>query len=257
MAGRRSAELLSTVLYAWKLSYRSSTSKLAGLENATRSSSRPKSLTADAQTITGRSQYFHLLCKYGSKNEHEYFFDKKMCLHQRVRRRRRVKEEEEVLDKWTRDVCSGEELPEVEIFSLLEEQIPKYKLRADTLTSFAGYENKDWYIPSPALKPEEIDTPLTPEQIRETLNYFCEQSVLFLNWHLRDFRLDAFPIVSQVSPCMLQPVSLCDNRLVRPMKREGAMPGGGACPWGSSLRIPGRQYRHSGRPGLTDRLSGR
>ncbi|BES97304.1 HAP1 N-terminal conserved region [Nesidiocoris tenuis] len=96
------------------------------------------------------------------------------CLHQRVRRRRRVKEEEEVLDKWTRDVCSGEELPEVEIFSLLEEQIPKYKLRADTLTSFAGYENKDWYIPSPALKPEEIDTPLTPEQIRETLNYFRE-----------------------------------------------------------------------------------
>ncbi|XP_014281147.1 trafficking kinesin-binding protein 1 isoform X2 [Halyomorpha halys] len=67
------------------------------------------------------------------------------------------------------DVCSGEELPEVEIISLLEEQIPKYKLRADTLTSFSGYENDDWYCPS--LKPEDV-SPLTPEQIRETLNYF-------------------------------------------------------------------------------------
>lgn len=30
----------------------------------------------------------------------------------------------------------------MEIFSLLEEQIPKYKIRADTLTQFAGYENQ-------------------------------------------------------------------------------------------------------------------
>jgi len=36
------------------------------------------------------------------------------------------------------DVCSGEELPEVEIISLLEEQIPRYRLRADTLTQFQG-----------------------------------------------------------------------------------------------------------------------
>lgn len=40
------------------------------------------------------------------------------------------------------DLCSSEHLPEVEIFSLLEEQIPKYKIRADTLTQFAGYENQ-------------------------------------------------------------------------------------------------------------------
>lgn len=40
------------------------------------------------------------------------------------------------------DLCSSEYLPEVEIFSLLEEQIPKYKLRADTLTQFAGYQNE-------------------------------------------------------------------------------------------------------------------
>lgn len=36
------------------------------------------------------------------------------------------------------EVCSGGELPEVEIVSLLEEQIPKYTLRADTLTEFGG-----------------------------------------------------------------------------------------------------------------------
>lgn len=36
------------------------------------------------------------------------------------------------------ELCSGETLPEVEIVSLLEEQIPRYKLRADTLTKFGG-----------------------------------------------------------------------------------------------------------------------
>ncbi|KAI4497785.1 hypothetical protein M0802_007111 [Mischocyttarus mexicanus] len=73
------------------------------------------------------------------------------------------------------EVCSGGELPEVEIISLLEEQIPRYRLRADTLTEFQGYENADWFIPSPALKTEEVDLKLTPDQIRETLNYFRDQ----------------------------------------------------------------------------------
>ncbi|KAJ1531884.1 hypothetical protein ONE63_000532 [Megalurothrips usitatus] len=70
------------------------------------------------------------------------------------------------------DVCGSEDLPEVEIISLLHEQIPRYRLRADALTQFTGYENQDWYIPTPALKPAE--TALTPDQIRETLNYFRE-----------------------------------------------------------------------------------
>lgn len=70
------------------------------------------------------------------------------------------------------EVCSGAELPEVEIISLLEEQIPRYRLRADTLTQFQGYENADWFIPSPALKSIDVDLKLSPEQIRETLNYF-------------------------------------------------------------------------------------
>ncbi|XP_039292744.1 trafficking kinesin-binding protein milt isoform X2 [Nilaparvata lugens] len=92
---------------------------------------------------------------------------------QRMRRRRRLSDEERLLDAWHKDLCGGGELPEVEIISLLEEQIPQYKLRADTLTQFIGYENQDWFIPSPALKPEDSNTAaLTTDQIRETLNYF-------------------------------------------------------------------------------------
>lgn len=36
------------------------------------------------------------------------------------------------------EICSNDELPEVELISLLEETIPQYKLRADTLTQFTG-----------------------------------------------------------------------------------------------------------------------
>ncbi|KAL1497309.1 hypothetical protein ABEB36_008294 [Hypothenemus hampei] len=35
-----------------------------------------------------------------------------------------------------------------------------------------GYENQDWFIPSPALQIDEADLKLSPDQIRETLNYF-------------------------------------------------------------------------------------
>lgn len=90
------------------------------------------------------------------------------------------------------DLCSAEHLPEVEIFSLLEEQIPKYKLRADVLTQFGGYENQvkfttinirtsflisilcfqDWFVPSPALPIPAGGLALNKDQIRETLNYF-------------------------------------------------------------------------------------
>ncbi|KAK1137279.1 hypothetical protein K0M31_001792 [Melipona bicolor] len=83
-----------------------------------------------------------------------------------------LKKKEIILNKWRNEVCSGGELPEVEIISLLEEQIPRYRLRADTLTQFQGYENADWFIPSPALKSVDTDLKLSPDQIRETLNYF-------------------------------------------------------------------------------------
>ncbi|XP_078621579.1 trafficking kinesin-binding protein 1-like isoform X36 [Branchiostoma floridae x Branchiostoma japonicum] len=66
------------------------------------------------------------------------------------------------------DLCNSPDLPEVEIISLIQEEIPRYKLRADTVF---GYENKDW-LESPALPP---DTPvdLSPEQAEETLKYFA------------------------------------------------------------------------------------
>ncbi|XP_017469684.1 PREDICTED: trafficking kinesin-binding protein milt isoform X2 [Rhagoletis zephyria] len=70
------------------------------------------------------------------------------------------------------DLCSTENLPEVEIFSLLEEQIPKYKVRSDFLTDFSGYSNQDWYVPAPALTIPTEGLGLTREQTRETLNYF-------------------------------------------------------------------------------------
>lgn len=61
---------------------------------------------------------------------------------------------------------------EVELVSLIEEQLPRYRLRADTLTEFGGYDKEDWsIIPSPCLpSPENLDLP--PELIQETLNYF-------------------------------------------------------------------------------------
>ncbi|XP_064539159.1 trafficking kinesin-binding protein milt isoform X2 [Drosophila montana] len=70
------------------------------------------------------------------------------------------------------DLCSSENLPEVEIFSLLEEQIPKYKVRSDFLTDFSGYANEDWFVPAPALTIPVEGLGLTKEQTRECLNYF-------------------------------------------------------------------------------------
>jgi len=41
-------------------------------------------------------------------------------------------------DHFVLEICNNDELPEVELISLLEETIPQYKLRADTLTQFTG-----------------------------------------------------------------------------------------------------------------------
>lgn len=45
---------------------------------------------------------------------------------------------------------------------------------------FIGYENADWFIPSPALRSEDIDLKLSPDQIRETLNYFSKCNFQFI-----------------------------------------------------------------------------
>ncbi|KAF1659695.1 UNVERIFIED_CONTAM: Trafficking kinesin-binding protein 2, partial [Eudyptes robustus] len=60
------------------------------------------------------------------------------------------------------DVCSSEDLPEVELVSLLEEQLPDYTLRVDSLYL---YENRDW-IQSPACHGHlpEITSPAHDEE---------------------------------------------------------------------------------------------
>uniref|UniRef100_A0AAX7U6V2 Trafficking protein, kinesin binding 1 n=1 Tax=Astatotilapia calliptera TaxID=8154 RepID=A0AAX7U6V2_ASTCA len=65
------------------------------------------------------------------------------------------------------NVCNSTDLPEFEIISLLEEQLPVYRLRADTVY---GYDHDDW-LHTPLVAPEaRLD--LTTEQIEETLKYF-------------------------------------------------------------------------------------
>uniref|UniRef100_A0A336LLR6 CSON011190 protein n=1 Tax=Culicoides sonorensis TaxID=179676 RepID=A0A336LLR6_CULSO len=70
------------------------------------------------------------------------------------------------------DLCSTDQLDEVEIFSLLEEQLPRYKLRADSLTKFGGYQNNDWCIQFPAYPIPEGGLKISKELAQETLNYF-------------------------------------------------------------------------------------
>ncbi|XP_041709000.2 trafficking kinesin-binding protein 1 isoform X4 [Coregonus clupeaformis] len=72
------------------------------------------------------------------------------------------------------DVCNSTDLPEVEIISLLQEQLPHYKLRADTIY---GYDHDDW-LHTPLLSPD-TNLDLTVEQIEETLKYFllCAERV--------------------------------------------------------------------------------
>lgn len=79
------------------------------------------------------------------------------------------------------------------MISLLEEKIPKYKLRFDTITEFTGvlclalalfciispsdlsthtgYKHNDWLIETPLI---DLNAPidLSPEVLRETLSYF-------------------------------------------------------------------------------------
>ncbi|XP_026576307.1 trafficking kinesin-binding protein 1-like [Pseudonaja textilis] len=72
------------------------------------------------------------------------------------------------------DFCNSSNLPEVEIISLLGEQLPLYKLRADTIF---GYDHKDW-IQTPQVS-SDAATALTFKQIEETLEYFlmCSERV--------------------------------------------------------------------------------
>ena len=46
---------------------------------------------------------------------------------------------------------SASNVPEVEIVSLVEESIPRYRLTQDYLTQFGGTENADWVISTTGL----------------------------------------------------------------------------------------------------------
>ncbi|KAL6088834.1 hypothetical protein STEG23_000695, partial [Scotinomys teguina] len=65
------------------------------------------------------------------------------------------------------DVCSNEDLPEVELVNLLEEQLPQYKLRVDSLFL---YENQDW-AQSSQHQPQDASETLSPVLAEETFRY--------------------------------------------------------------------------------------
>lgn len=64
------------------------------------------------------------------------------------------------------DVCSNEDLPEVELVNLLEEQLPQYKLRVDSLFL---YENQDWSQSSQ--QQQDASETLSPVLAEETFRY--------------------------------------------------------------------------------------
>lgn len=101
------------------------------------------------------------------------------------------------------DVCSNEDLPEVELVSLLEEQLPQYRLRVDSLFL---YENQDW-TRSPNQQQHASDA-LSPVLAEETFRYMSEYFftlVEFVHWNKNheylgvDFK--AFDIPSHCSVC--------------------------------------------------------
>ena len=75
------------------------------------------------------------------------------------------------------DLHSSPAVPEVEVISLLGEELPRYRLRADYLTEFGGYANSDFadasVIETPCLPDEDEKglVGLTAEQAEATLEY--------------------------------------------------------------------------------------
>lgn len=70
-------------------------------------------------------------------------------------------------------MCISEQLPEVELISLVEESLPRYRLRADTITDFTDYKHQDWGVKQPPLIRAQ-DLQLTHLQIQEVFKYFCK-----------------------------------------------------------------------------------
>ncbi|XP_022248397.1 trafficking kinesin-binding protein 2-like, partial [Limulus polyphemus] len=68
------------------------------------------------------------------------------------------------------DLCNDLCTPEVEIHSLMKDDVPRYKLRVDTVTEFIGYKNNDW-IQTPVL-PKDTELNLNPEFLTGLFAYF-------------------------------------------------------------------------------------
>ncbi|XP_043381607.1 trafficking kinesin-binding protein 2 isoform X5 [Chelonia mydas] len=64
------------------------------------------------------------------------------------------------------DGCSSEDCPEVELVNMLEEQLPQYKLRADTLYP---YDNQDW-LQDPSCY-SHVPQTISPVLAEETFRY--------------------------------------------------------------------------------------
>jgi len=93
------------------------------------------------------------------------------------------------------DLCHSKDLPEVDLVSLVEEQIPRYRLRADTITSFSGYKHDD-FIKTPVLRPD-VELDLSLELIEETLKYFSKYekiTFVFYNNHNTDIHNTALRV---------------------------------------------------------------
>ncbi|XP_076451531.1 uncharacterized protein LOC143287420 isoform X2 [Babylonia areolata] len=71
------------------------------------------------------------------------------------------------------DLCNDEDPDEVEILTLIHEQIPRYRLRSDSFANFGCYSHQDW-VQTPVIN-LDTDLELTEEQITETLKYFTKQ----------------------------------------------------------------------------------
>lgn len=106
------------------------------------------------------------------------------------------------------DVCNSTDLPEVEIISLLEEQLPHYKLRADTIY---GYDHDDW-LHTPLVAPDSPSLDLTTEQIEETLKYFREyRDSLYTHQHVQSHTSESTDTVyMHTNRCSV--VYLCEER---------------------------------------------
>ena len=68
------------------------------------------------------------------------------------------------------DICCSDNIAEVDLFSIINDNLPLYKLRANSLFT---HNNTDW-IQAPLYVDDDTIGDLTTEQIKHTLDYFSK-----------------------------------------------------------------------------------